>query len=159
MALIVEDGTGVAGADSYLSVADADAHHADRGNAGWTGDVAAKEAALRKATDYLGQVYRLRWLGARVDDGQALDWPRTGFDAIGSDVVPGEVRRAAAELALMALGADLNPPLERGGRVTREKVGPIETEFADGAPGRTRYPAIDGLLAPLLARPGRLARV
>ena len=38
MALIVEDGSGVAGADSYLSVADADGHHADRGNAGWTGE-------------------------------------------------------------------------------------------------------------------------
>lgn len=159
MALIVEDGSGVAGADSYLSVADADSHHADRGNAGWTGDVAAKEAALRKAADYLGQAYRLRWLGARVDAGQALDWPRTGLEGIGSDVVPGEVQRAAAELALVALGADLNPPLARGGRVKREKVGPIESEFEDGAPGRTRYPSIDGMLAPLLARPGRLARV
>ena len=159
MALIVEDGSGVAGADSYLSVADADSHHAARGNAGWAGDVAAKEAALRKAADYLGQTYRLRWLGARVDEGQALDWPRAGLDAVGSDVVPDEVRRAAADLALAALGADLNPPLARGGRVKREKVGPIECEFEEGAPGRTRYPAIDGMLAPLLARPGRLARV
>lgn len=159
MALIVEDGTGVAGAESYLSAADADTHHADRANAGWTGDTAAKEAALRKATDNLGQAYRLRWLGARVDSAQALDWPRAGIDTIGSDVVPEEVRRATAELALAALGADLNPPLERGGRVRREKVGPIECEFEDGAPGRTRYPAIEGLLAPLLMRSGQLARV
>ena len=158
MALIVEDGSGVENADSYLSVADADSHHADRGNAGWAGDGAAKEAALRKATDYLGQTYRLRWLGARADAGQALDWPRTGLGAIGGGVVPDEVRRAAAELALVALGAELNPPLARGGRVKREKVGPIESEFEDGAPGRTRYPAIDGMLAPLLARAGRLVR-
>lgn len=158
MALIVEDGSGVENADSYLSVADADSHHADRGNAGWTGDGAAKEAALRKATDYLGQAYRLRWLGARVEAGQALDWPRAGLATIGGGVVPDEVRRATAELALVALGAELNPPLARGGRVKREKVGPIESEFEDGAPGRTRYPAIDGMLAPLLARAGRLVR-
>lgn len=159
MALIVEDGSRVAGADSYLSVADADTHHTARGNTGWTGDAGAKEAALRKATDYLGQTYRQRWRGVRIDSNQALDWPRTGLAEIAVDGVPGDVRHATAELALLALTTDLNPPLARGGKVVREKVGPIETEFADAAPGRTRYPAIDGLLAPLLARTGRLMRV
>lgn len=158
MALIIEDGTGVAGAEAYLSVADADAYHLARANAGWIGDEPAKEAALRKATDYLGQVYRLRWLGRRVAADQALDWPRTGIADLGEDEVPGEVRNATAELALLALTTDLNPALVRGGRVTREKVGPIETQFADGAPGRTRHPAIDGILAPLLSRAGRLVR-
>jgi len=163
MALIVEDGTIVSGAESYLSVADADTYHTARGNDGWTGDATAKEAALRNATDYLTQRYRLNWYGHRFSLGQALDWPRSGINDVGTDEVPREVRHATAEMALVALTTDLNAPLERGGQVKRErkKVGPIEseTEYADGASGRTRYPAVDGILAPFLMRRGRLVRV
>lgn len=54
MALIVEDGTGLADAESYLSVADADTYHADRNNEAWQDySTAEKEAALRKATQYI----------------------------------------------------------------------------------------------------------
>jgi hypothetical protein len=37
MAFVVEDGTGLANATSYLSVADADAYHSDLGHADWVG--------------------------------------------------------------------------------------------------------------------------
>ena len=35
MSLIVEDGTGLAGAESYVSVTDADTYHDKRGNTAW----------------------------------------------------------------------------------------------------------------------------
>ena len=75
MTLIVEDGSIVAGAESYISVADAETFLNNRGLT-LTGAESDKEAALRKATDYMVQVYRMRWQGWKVDQTQALDWPR-----------------------------------------------------------------------------------
>ena len=150
--LIVEDGSIVAGAESYCSVADADAYHTARGNTAWTGENAAKEALLRKATDYMVQVYALRWKGDRVSEDQALDWPREGVVAFGfeipSDAMPEAVVKACAELALRALSGDLTPDLTR--RTLREKVGPIEVEYDPNAPALPDYQAIDNLLAPYL---------
>ena len=77
MALIVEDGTGKSDAESFISVADADTYHSNRGNTDWASLLtAAKEQNLRKATDYICQVYRMKWAGTRVNGTQALDWPR-----------------------------------------------------------------------------------
>lgn len=156
MALIVEDGTIVTDAESYITVDDADAYHTARGNAAWTGADAAKEALLRKATDYMGQVYGLRWKGDRVSASQVLDWPRDGVEAFGfdvdSDAVPDAVVQACAELALRALRGALTPDVTR--RTVREKVGPIEVEYDRNAPALPDYQAVDNLLAPYLVNAG-----
>lgn len=78
MALIVEDGTGLAAAEAYASVAEADTYHTARGReATWTDlDADVKERALRLATDYMQQAYRSLWAGTRKTTAQALDWPR-----------------------------------------------------------------------------------
>jgi hypothetical protein len=154
MALIVEDGTGLATAEAYISVADAGTRHSNLGNTAWTGTDAAKEAALRKATEYMTQAYRGRWQGIRLNETQALDWPRSwvtvdGY-AVASNSVPADIANACADLALRALSADLNADLERG--VVREKVGPLETEYDRNSPQATRYRAIDMALAPYLGR-------
>lgn len=157
MALVVEDGTGKPDAEAYMSVADADAYHAARGNAAWAAlDEPAKEAALRKGADFMGQAYGGQWQGARVSATQALDWPRSGVVAYGfdvaSDVVPAAVARANAEFALRASTGEL---LADQSRLTkREKVGPIEVEYADYATAATTYPAVNGLLAPFLSGSG-----
>jgi len=160
MSLIVEDGTVVAGAESYLSLADANSHHSDRDNSLWTGTDAVKEAALRKATDYLRQYYRQRWKGIPVSSVQTLDWPRSGVivedladalgEELGSNVVPQEVKTTTAELAVRALGGSLAPDLPRGGRIKSEKVDVIAVSYEDGAPTGPRYPAVERTLAPLL---------
>lgn len=144
MAFVVEDGTGMPDANSYASVAEADAHHADRGNAGWAGADGVKQAALVKATDYIEQVYGGRWYGQRLNGEQALEWPRTSPYNVPLGV-PRAVKQAAYALALEAIaGADLNPT--QGRAVKREKVDVLETEYMDNAaPGSIR-PAIDGLL-------------
>jgi hypothetical protein len=75
-----------------------------------------------------------------------------GYEVAG---VPRAVAHATAEAALLVVsGQELAPPQERAGRVKREKVGPIETEYADGAPAGTNYPAISGLLRGLVRGPG-----
>jgi hypothetical protein len=163
MTIIIEDGTGVATAESYLSVADADSYHAARGHLDWDAlDTEDKEIYLRQATDYLTQAYRLRWKGYRTHSTQALDWPRAnvqlpdvsftyaGYGAyVPFNQVPTEVQRACAELALKAVDGPLAPDIERS--VSREVVGPIDITYDPAAPLVTRFRAIDLLLAPLLA--------
>jgi hypothetical protein len=105
MSLIVEDGTVVANANSYTSLAYASNYHGSVGNFAWAAIATAasspppgtmtQDALLQKATQYMVGVYRLRWSGLRVQPdaipnpalggvqgswlpGQSLDWPRIG---------------------------------------------------------------------------------
>ena len=165
MALIVESGAGLSTAESYISVADADSYHALRGNTSWEAldDIDQKEPALRRATDYMIQVYRTRWKGVRMQATQALDWPRSGvytepfmYGGIGEqpylvadDIVPPEVAQACARLALKAVSEDLAPDLERATR--REKVGPLEVEYEPGAVQYKKFRDVDNLLASYLS--------
>jgi len=158
MSLICEDGSGKSDSESYISVADASSYHTARGNTAWAALAtdALREAALRRATDYMRQAYRSRWQGYKVNEDQALDWPRYGVEvegyAVDSDIVPTEVKNACAELALKASAAELNPDLTQG--VAREKVGQIEVEYDKASPQFTRYKAIDAILSPYLKAGG-----
>ncbi len=158
--MIVEDGTGLATSDSYVSVAEADAYHAARANTAWAAALtAAKEAALVRATSALDGIYSARWPGARSNETQALDWPRsTAWDRDGYPLVlvPTAIKHATCEAALVELvkSGALSAALERGGAVVREKVGPIETEYAGNAPAATVYPAIKQALARIVRGAG-----
>ena len=161
MALVVETGDALSTAESYISVADADARATAFGNTAWTGTDAAKEAALRRATAFMEQRYGSRWRGTRVLREQALSWPRYGVSANGFDqpstFVPADVANACADLAVRALTETLNSDLERG--IAREKVGPIETEYDPYGSQAKRYPAIDQMLAPWLNGGGGSGRL
>lgn len=176
MPLIVEDGTGLADAESYTSVADADTYFSNRGYTLWaTLSTAEKEQALRRSTDYLLQVYRLRWKGTRVNGTQALDWPRAfveredyeyaglnGTTQIGgryyypANEVPREVANACADMAFKAASGELAEDL--GQRVVREKVDVLEVEYDRYSPQYKRYRAIDNLLSPFLRDMGGAVR-
>lgn len=148
-------------ADSYITLADADAWHAARGNTLWATmmDV-EREQALRRATDYIEQVYGIRWAGFRNSTTQTLSWPRSLVpmkDAAGygqwqaywpTDAVPDLVRHAAALLAFKAGAADLAPDL--GAPVASKTVGPIAVTYHQGTRQTTKFRAIDDMLAPLL---------
>lgn len=164
MALIVEDGTGLATADSYVSEADATAYFADRGSpTAWTGASSAnREAALRYATAWLDGRYR--WVGAVVRSTQALRWPRCSAEddegrLLASNTVPQRVKDATCEAALSHLSNALNATLERGGEIEREKVGPLETVYRSGAPAETTLPHVDRLLRGLRVGGSAMARV
>lgn len=178
MALIVEDGTGKADAESFISVADANTYHTARGNSAWAALASdtVREQMLRKAADYMEQVYRMRWKGQRVTATQALSWPRAwvsredyyrtgsvppvsidGSFYYASDEVPTEVARACAELALRAIDSDLAEDL--GVPVTSETVGPISVTYAAGARQTKTYRAIDAMLSPFLEGAGGQLKV
>jgi len=162
MALVVENGTGLANAESYISVAGADARMSGFGNDTWaTLTTTEKEEALRRATVAMVQSLRERWTGARVTATQALDWPRYGVTVDGyqvaSTIVPADVAAACADLAFKAAAGDLFPDLERG--IVREKVGPIETEYDRATPQSTRRPSIEMMLSPYLTGGSSMARL
>lgn len=160
MALTVEDGTGLADAESFISVADATSYHANRGNAAWAALASdtVREQALRKATDYMEAAYRMKWAGKRVSVDQALSWPRYDVpmrDAgsyYDSDSVPAAVANACAELALRAASAELAPDVDRLKK--RVKVDVIETEYFEGGNPNTQYRAIDLMLEPFFGASG-----
>lgn len=171
MPLIVEDGTSLTDADSYLSVADADAYHAAHGNpSAWSSaSMTAKENALRSATDYLDVRYNGRWDGRKKTQEQSLAWPRCGaYDAedylVDDNVVPIVVKSATAEAALRALSETLMPDIAApGASVASEsvRVGSIQESISyvgGGKSSTNRYPKIDRLLVGLITAPGTVQR-
>ena len=159
MALIVETGSVVTGAESYISLADALTYHANRGNAAWAAlsPATIREQCLRKATAYMVGQYRRRWAGYRYISSQELDWPRSfvplpdeyfgGVVAyVSNNSVPVEVQYACAELALKASTGDLL--VDQSQQAIRKKVEGIEIDYDKYSPQAKRYPAIEAMLTP-----------
>jgi len=181
MALVVETGSGMANAESYASVAEADAYHvAHSASAVWSAALTAdKERCLRLATQYLDIRYGLRWVGLRANLAQALDWPRSSARDVDSSIlggisdcegfvlpstqIPPAVKAATAEAALRFLsGQDLLTDLSNpaGVRESSVNVGPVtETTVYFQPNGPTAvYQVIDGLLRKLVRTSGELRR-
>ena len=157
MAIITENGTGLSTAETLVSVAECSAYHLARGNSNWATITAAQmEEALRRASDYMLQVYSLKWLGYRKNSTQALDWPRYEVPRAGyrssayydSDSVPQLVKNAACELAFKAAGGELAADVTQ--TVLKEKVDVLEVTYDKNSPQYARYRAIDNILAPFL---------
>lgn len=146
MAFTVGGGTE---ATSYVSIEYADGYFADRGVAGWAGQVAAKQGALVRATDYVRALF-----AARFD-------PEPFVEV--APELPEALSKAVCEYALVELktpgGLAPAPTVDASGYSvvkTKRKIGPIESNFAvvggDGAQPRTRriFPVADALIASLL---------
>lgn len=151
--LVIEDGTIVAGADSYISAANAvvyGAKHTGAGQAAFAALAeASQESALRISTQWLDARYQ--WPGTIVDDDQALSWPRAGaIDSegrdIASDAIPQAIKDALCEAAFAHALEDLNEIRSRGGLTTSETVGPISVTYSSAAPPGRSFPFIDSLL-------------
>lgn len=150
--IIIEDGTQVANANSFVSVANARIYAVNRGVAlpSSNDDLGIM---LIKATDYL-QAQANRFKGERVSADQALEWPRKCvylYDAlVPSNVIPKSLISAQIELAMVInAGLTLQPNFVPGDYVVKEKVGPIETQYSD--PLRvgieSKFTAVDALLS------------
>lgn len=151
MSLIAETGAALSTSESLCDVATALAYFTDRGNTAWLAlSIAQQEQALRRATDYMERVHKQQWQGLRVNNTQALDWPRVGVTANGyfvlSTIVPIPVQRACAELALRAAAGDLL--VDTTQQKTSTKVGDIEVAFDKNSPQAVQYPAVVAMLQP-----------
>lgn len=141
MALVVETGAVVPGADSYVSLADARALAAVYGLALPADDIAA-EAALRNGAVYVG-LQEPSMCGRRVSSSQSLAYPRQGVSLYGftlaADVIPPQIVHAQV-VAAVEYGAGTDVRASSDGRVTEsERVeGAVTVSyFNNGATGAT----------------------
>lgn len=146
MAFLVEDGTGIDGANSYASIEFADEFHIDRNNVAWLQlSTMEKQAALIRASDYIDQ--RFDFIGYKQRREQGLDWPR--YEAYDQNEfllpdVPDDVLKGCAEYAIIASAEPLflTPTYDSSGidiRSTSVVIGPIQEEvtYATGSSGST----------------------
>lgn len=153
MALNIELGQAGSDSEAYVSAADCDIYFNNRGMTNWlTMTTTEKEQAIRRAVDYMGQVYRLQFSGTRVSDTQALDFPRINMPRIDgvssyypSDSIPREIVVANMELAIRAAAGEMLSDIDP--EVASEKVDVIEVHYFKGSSKVKRYSAIDKLLA------------
>lgn len=163
MALVVEDGTGLANADSLASLAFALAYLASIGDDRWTApgvDDPKREVALRVATAEIRDRTAGRLQGVVVNLAQAQPFPRVGMvDAEGrlvaSDSVPRLAAEACCDLAAAALSEDLAPDVASGdgGLVSKSvQLGPIAVSktFAGATDTSKHYTVAERKLAQFL---------
>lgn len=159
MALVAEDGTGKADAESYLTLAAFKAYCDARG-LDYSGKTDPQiEQALRIATAYLDNVYGPAFSGERLNGrDQALEWPRNGAtDKAGAEIdaasLPPEITSAAAEAAYrqLTVTGGLAPDAKPGSPVLKRiKAGSTELEYALSGASVTTFPAIDNALSRLI---------
>jgi hypothetical protein len=172
MALVVEDGTGKSNADAYVDVDYVSTYATDYSASPTTWTSAAtslQERAIREATLYLDQTYKMRWKGRKTDSENALDWPRSGvWDAndflIENDVIPTQLKRACSELAIAVVsGDDLDPDISAGSGVVSEesnRLGALSesVKYIGGKYEFKQYTRVKRQLTDLITRAGRIHR-
>jgi len=157
--LIVEDGSIVKDANSYVTYDYAENYHSLRGNSAWAaGDATEKQYAIIRATQAIDSLYKTQWEGTQTEYGtQELEWPRQDVwindVELDDDLIPTALKKAVCEAALRELATpnSMTPDLDRGGKIKRVKADVVEVEYAEGASATTAFTAIDGLLADLIA--------
>lgn len=160
MALIVEDGNGLANADSYVDLAYIDAYAAAYGKTRWntlSGDP-EKEIKARLATQFADNVYLNDFNPLKVN--QRLAIPATNLYIRGNlkSGVPVQLKDAVAELAIIAVDTDLVEVQASRNPVQRTvKVGDVsksETFSNDGY--RKIFHPVEMILRPILGSSNKI---
>lgn len=163
--LIVEDGTGVSGSNSYISVDDADTYHLLYNNVDWVGEDVDKENALILATRSIDLLYGPRYLSEKhINAVGSLLFPRMSFMDWNGQLIEGEIpsylRDAVCEVALMSiLGQNILPTKNTDGLIKNNKIKIGEIEIQNEYQGSkelvetySSFNTIDLLLYPILKR-------
>lgn len=123
--MIVENGTGLPNADSYVSVEFADSYFSARGVSGWnTLTTEKKEQALICGTDFIDSIYH--WCGKKATSEQALRFPRVNLvDYEGQTIegIPTCLKQAVCDASLLkANGTELFQTKNENGDVVSETI-------------------------------------
>lgn len=161
--LIVEDGTCVENANSYVSLEYADNYMTNLNKTSWIAlSDDQKKSYLISATTYIDRIYSiLGWYGRRKFREQELCFPRVELwdnDHFPVEGIPNVLKKAVCEasIILQTTGgtSGLFSTTNANGKVKREKVeDAVEREFFSAGEtsleGVSRYEIIDSLLAGL----------
>lgn len=134
MSLTIENGTGVAGANSYVTTDELIAYAESRGIV-IPSDTAALEKRIINAMDYV-EARSDGFAGAAISRTQALSWPRYGAYLDGYPIleneIPAPLKFAVLDIAARMGDTTLMPMQEANGKgaVIEQTVGPITTRYA-----------------------------
>lgn len=156
--LVVEDGSIVPGANSFVSEEQIVNYALARGVVlPFVTDPEKDAVAVLgiRAADYLRI---MPWKGEVVDASQPMPWPRKNLGVTPSwpdNAVPFAVVEAQLQLTLMANAGTVLIPVSTGtGYLVKEKIGPIENVYSEkvgvSVDGMPIFPGIDALLDPWL---------
>ena len=166
MAIVIVATVGSASANSFTTLAEWTTYMEGRLNSDDFDDATTdtQNRALAEATRELSAV---AWQGQRVDDTQALAWPRDWVIDVDdptcnyydSAEIPGRIKRATYELALAFLkgGTTDLASLDETLNVKRSQIDVIATEYYDPGQrvrGLARFPAVMREIRPLMAAVG-----
>ena len=134
--LIVEDGSGVENANTYIDVAYLTSFASDRGYTISTVQL-VQEQQILKAMDYLFW-FADQWQGVKTNASNALHWPRryVSLDCaeFPSNSIPTQLKNAQAQLVVEQQARTLLWPKPRTstieGLVQEKTVGPLTKKFA-----------------------------
>lgn len=147
MAIVVEDGSVVTGANSYVTEAELSAYATARGVT-LTGDT---EELLIRAMDY---VESLGFIGIKLTDTQPLQWPRADviLDSyyVNVDTIPDELKNGLMQVA-MAIDAGEDPLADIPKEIASASVGSVSVTYATGSSATTTVRKINAQLYKLLA--------
>lgn len=150
MAIIVENGSLVTGANSYVTTAELTTYATARGII----LVAGAEQLLVKAMDYIES---LNFKGVRFTRDQSLSWPRSYVVIDGyyldSDEIPKQLKNGQMETAI-AIDQGEDPLLTSPRRTVRERVDVVEVEYANNSASLPINRRIVNALAEILAGGG-----
>lgn len=154
MIIIVEDGTLVAGANSFVTVDEVRQYGEDRGSVmSVNNDDISSHIIL--SSDYLWQLDG-KFKGSKITETQGMPWPRSGViladeTEITENNIPTAIKRAQIELALYSyLGVNIIPIRTADSpEIKRKKVGPIEKEWFQGS-AVLSLPTVSSYLAPYM---------
>ncbi len=156
MNLVVEDGSGVPGAESYASVATLVNYRSVCGAQIPEGSTeAAMERVLLQGTAYIDYQYAFVWPGRFESMTQGLAWPRLGVvDRTGCAItgIPEGLVRAACEAALVELKSPgaLWTSENGNGTVRAESEGGVRKEYERGMPLLRTFPTIHAQIVSFL---------
>jgi len=150
MTLIVEDGTGVANANSYVSSANATTYATARGYT----FVSGVEQNLILAMDY---IEGLPFQGIKQQMSQVLEFPRykmyiDGYPLL-SNTIPVQLINGQIQVA-MAIDAGNSPLADLGRTTIKEKVGSLEVDYSASSAVNTINVQIRNSLYKLLTAGG-----
>lgn len=139
MSLVIEDGSIVAGAESFATAAELVTYAANFGKT-IPADTAAQESILRRAAL---QMSAMSWKGGLVSELQTLSWPRVDVYRENwlapSNAIPAQIKAGQMALAAEIHADDLAPPELKKGAVTKERVeGAVERQYAEAQSSITR---------------------
>ena len=155
MALVLEDGSGVTGANTYVSVSYVDSYCELMNYTSWTGaadtptETQNKESAIYRSMQFFET---LTYMGTKTAYTNPLSFPRDGIymetgDLFPNDEIPEDLKRAVSEGAyleysnsgsLFTTGGDVR-------RVKRKKIDVLETEYFSSR-NTVTYPKLKNMI-------------